>query len=85
VSLIVLAHSFLTMRHFWPPQFFGVGSSLPGSPSGEPAHAVGNSFTATNAPNSRLIRWIILGKYEHQSVCSAIYEVCADGDNQYVT
>ena len=50
------------MRNFWKPHFVGVGSKPPGSPSGEPAHAAGNSFTfsARTAPNTRLIRWIII-------------------------
>lgn len=48
------------MRHFLAPQFFSVGSTSPGSPSGETAHAADNSFTARTAPNSHLVRWIII-------------------------
>ena len=48
------------MRHFWPPQFAGVGSKPPGTPSGELAHVADNSFTAPTAQNSRLIRWIVI-------------------------
>jgi diguanylate cyclase (GGDEF)-like protein len=48
------------MRHFWPPQFAGVGSKPPGTPFGELAHVADNSFTAPTAQNSRLIRWIVI-------------------------
>jgi diguanylate cyclase (GGDEF)-like protein len=60
MSLIILAHSFLTMRHFWTSQFFGDGSTSPVSTSGKTAHAADDSFTTGAAPNTRLIRSIIV-------------------------
>ena len=63
ISIIVLAHSLLlTMRHFWKPHVVGLASNPPGGPSGEPAHGAGNSltFSARTAPNTRLIRWIVI-------------------------
>jgi diguanylate cyclase (GGDEF)-like protein/PAS domain S-box-containing protein len=48
------------MRHLWTTQFAGVGSKPLGSPSGVPAHVVDKSFTADTAPNSRVVRWIIV-------------------------
>ena len=50
------------MKHFRKPHFVGVGGGASGSLSGEPAHAAGNSltFSAGTAPNTHLIRWIII-------------------------
>jgi diguanylate cyclase (GGDEF)-like protein len=50
------------MSNFWRRHFAGVGSKPPGSPSGEPAHVAGTSFTFTagTASNARLSRRIII-------------------------
>jgi len=50
------------MSHFWKHHFVDVGSNPSGSPTGEPAHVAGKSFTSTagTASNTRLIRWIII-------------------------
>jgi len=60
ILLNVLAHSFKTMRHFCAPHLASVRNKPAGSPSGEPAHAADNSFTAKTLLNFRLVRWIII-------------------------
>ena len=49
------------MRHFWASKFSGVGSKPPGTPSGGPAHVVGNSATAGKAHSRPIILLIVSG------------------------